>query len=74
MKYSGIGLLLLCLTSFPLQARAIAGVDIPEQLTIGLDTAMLRLRGAGVRTRFVIKVYTSVPADEGLMQAMPGEG
>ena len=57
MYYSGIGSLQLCLASFALQAREIAGVDIPEQLTVGPDTAMLKLNGAGVRTRLFIKVY-----------------
>ncbi len=72
MKHSGIGLLLLCLASFPLQAREIAAVEIPQQLTVGLDTAILRLNGAGIRTRFVSKVHISARADEDLKQAMLG--
>lgn len=73
MKHSGIGLLLLCLASFPLHAREIAAVKIPEQLTFGLDTAMLRLNGAGIRTRFVSKVHINAPADEDLKRAMLGK-
>ena len=55
-----------------LQAREIAAVEIPQQLTVGLDTAILRLNGAGIRTRFVSKVHISARADEDLKQAMLG--
>jgi hypothetical protein len=78
MKYSGVGLLLLCLASSPLQAREIAGLDVPEQLTIGPDKVILTLNGAGVRSKFFIKVYVGAlylpekSAEAARILTMPG--
>ncbi len=51
-------LVLLCLLCFaiPASARDIAGVSIAEKLQ-GADGAELILNGAGIRSKFVFKVY-----------------
>jgi hypothetical protein len=48
------GFLLACL---PAPAREIAGVQVPETATVASLAAPLVLNGAGVRTRFFVKVY-----------------
>ncbi|HEY6098924.1 MAG TPA: chalcone isomerase family protein [Anaeromyxobacter sp.] len=48
----------------PALAREVAGVDFPE--TAGVSGGELRLNGAGVRTRFFVKVYAG-----GLYLAQP---
>jgi hypothetical protein len=44
-----------CATALPVQAREIAGVEIPDTLQTGDKT--LRLNGAGVRSKLFIDLY-----------------
>lgn len=50
-------LILILLLSFPMQAFAVtlAGVDMPDRASVGANN--LLLNGAGIRTRFMFKVY-----------------
>lgn len=45
----------LLFTSAPAQARDVAGVDVPE--TFSAEGKLLKLNGAGVRKKFIVKVY-----------------
>ena len=45
----------LC-SAAPALARDVAGVDVPE--TLSIEGKTLKLNGAGIRKKFVIKVYT----------------
>jgi hypothetical protein len=45
------------LASLPASGREIAGVHVPETVMLPGETAPLVLNGAGVRTKFFIKVY-----------------
>lgn len=49
-----IGLLLLCQTA---SAREIAGAQVPENATLPGQAAPLVLNGAGIRSKFFVKVY-----------------
>jgi hypothetical protein len=49
-----IALLALSL-AFPALAREVSGIQVPDTTTVGGKT--LVLNGAGVRTRFIVKVY-----------------
>ncbi len=48
---------LLALAPSPAPALEVAGVDVPETVRVGGSDAELVLNGAGVRKKFVIKVY-----------------
>lgn len=41
----------------PAHAREVAGVNVPEQVTIANGTSPLQLNGAGVREKFFIDIY-----------------
>lgn len=45
------------LASLPTSAREIAGVSVPETVTLPGETAPLVLNGAGVRGKVLVKVY-----------------
>lgn len=47
----------LCALAHPAAAATVSGVDYPDQFSVAGRT--LQLNGAGVRYRFVIKVYTA---------------
>jgi Chalcone isomerase-like len=49
-----LGFLLLCQTA---TAREVAGVQVPENATLPGHSAPLVLNGAGVRSKFFVKVY-----------------
>ena len=49
------GLLLLLVIAFPVQARQIAGVEIPD--TLQKDGTSLLLNGAGIRTKWMMDIY-----------------
>lgn len=58
MKISAALVVLLMLVS-PAHARTIDGVSVPERLNLAGETAPLVLNGAGLRTRFFVKVYVA---------------
>ncbi len=43
----------------PAHARNIDGVSVPEKLNLAGEKAPLALNGAGLRTRFLVKVYVA---------------
>jgi hypothetical protein len=47
----------LLLFVFPAHAREIDGVAVPETLTLAGEKATLALNGAGLRTRYLARVY-----------------
>ncbi len=49
--------LLLCLEARDLAAAEVAGVNLPEQVVLEAGGGNLVLNGAGVRKKFVVKVY-----------------
>ena len=49
----------LLLPCAPASAAEVAGVQVAERAQIGLDGPKLVLNGAGLRTRFVFKVYVA---------------
>ncbi len=51
--------MLCCVLCSPVVAREIAGVAIDEQITQA-DGTMLQLNGAGIRSKFVVKVYVAM--------------
>jgi chalcone isomerase-like protein len=58
MKKAVLFALLLCLTSpFPVQAKEVAGVSLPETTTVEGKT--LKLNGAGLRKKAIFKVYVA---------------
>ena len=71
-----IGLLIGLLATQPAAAAVVSGVDYPERLTVAGQP--LVLNGAGIRYRFVVKVYTAglyLPAKATTAEqalAMPG--
>jgi hypothetical protein len=53
-------LALLCASivyPFSLQAKEVAGVNVPETLFISKQTTKLILNGAGIRTKFIFDIY-----------------
>jgi hypothetical protein len=49
-----------CLVFFALssaQAREVAGVDVPEQISLGEQATPLMLNGAGLRKKFFLSIY-----------------
>ena len=59
MNYK-IALLLLSLTafsSFSLQAKEVAGINIPETISLSDQSTKLVLNGAGIRTKFIFDIY-----------------
>lgn len=58
MKISAALVVFLMLAS-PAHARVIDGVSVPENLSLAGEKAPLTLNGAGLRTRFFIKVYVA---------------
>lgn len=75
-KLSAMGLLALACLALPIQAAEVGGVKIDDTATVAGQT--LKLNGAGIRTKFVFKVYAmglyladqkSTPAE---VQALPG--
>lgn len=50
-----LGILLLLLSSVNAAALEIAGVDVPQSVTV--ENKVLVLNGAGIRKKFIIKVY-----------------
>ena len=59
MKRFIIAAILCCLICSPAAAREIAGVALDEQVTQG-DGTVLQLNGAGIRSKFVVKVYIAM--------------
>lgn len=57
MKYRAAILMCSLLVPSTLMARDIAGVDIPEQVTLEGTGIPLHLNGAGIRKKLFIKVY-----------------
>ena len=51
--------LLCCVLCSPAAAEEIAGVTIDEQITQA-DGTVLQLNGAGIRSKFVVKVYVAM--------------
>jgi hypothetical protein len=47
------------LYALPVQARDVDGVTVPETLTLAGEKAALVLNGAGLRTRYLAKVYVA---------------
>jgi len=47
----------LCLGSTPLAAKEVAGVEIPDASRVAGSDRELLLNGAGVRYRFIFKIY-----------------
>ena len=52
-----VALLLATLVSTAAMAREVEGVQIPDTLTLAGEKQPLVLNGAGVRTKFLVKVY-----------------
>jgi hypothetical protein len=75
MKNLIIGLLVLII-SVSVQAREVAGVELPEQAKVGGES--LVLNGAGIRKKFFVKVYVGAlylpgkTADANKAITMPG--
>jgi Chalcone isomerase-like len=73
-------LLLCCCISLSWNANALelAGVKVDDSAQVGND-AMLQLDGAGIRTKFIFRVYLGAlqlgdrPVDDDLKEGMPGE-
>jgi len=69
---------LLLITTLPTAARDVAGVKLPETLEVSEPPVILQLNGAGIRTKFFVKVYVGAlylptPAhDAKAVLAMPG--
>jgi len=55
-SYLTVPALLACL-ALPAQAVTVAGIDYPPQVAVASQT--LQLNGAGLRYKFVVKVYTA---------------
>ncbi len=49
--------LLVLVVALPVQAREVAGVEVPESVTLHNDDTPLVLNGAGVRRKFFFKIY-----------------
>lgn len=57
MRYAApLGLFLLTWLA-PLQAREVAGVDIPETVKLHAADQTLTLNGAGIRSKFFVNIY-----------------
>ena len=50
-------LLLISISSFPLQAKEVAGINIPETISFSSQSTKLTLNGAGIRTKFIFDIY-----------------
>jgi len=53
-------LLLLSVSSlypFLLQAKEIAGINIPDTISFSDQSTKLKLNGAGIRTKFIFDIY-----------------
>ncbi len=55
MKLTHVTLAALLLTATPALARPVAGVEVSE--TLSTEGKSLKLNGAGIRKKFVVKVY-----------------
>ena len=53
LAYAVVGA--IAMAGIPTMAKDVAGVAVPDSVTV--NDAVLKLNGAGVRTRFFIKVY-----------------
>jgi len=51
------GLTVLICFSFSVQAAEVAGVNLPEKITLEGSSEQLQLNGAGIRKKFFFKVY-----------------
>jgi Chalcone isomerase-like len=49
--------LLISLSSFSLQAKEVAGINIPENISFSDQSTKLVLNGAGIRTKFIFDIY-----------------
>jgi hypothetical protein len=49
--------LLFAVSTMPAAAREVAGVKLPESVTLGQPPTTLVLNGAGIRKKFFVKVY-----------------
>ncbi|MBT8347572.1 MAG: chalcone isomerase family protein [Desulfofustis sp.] len=59
MRRFTITAMLCCVMCSPVVAREIAGVALDEQITQA-DGTVLQLNGAGIRSKFVVKVYIAM--------------
>ena len=58
MNYKIILLLsLISFSSLPIQAKEIAGVNIPESISLSDQSTKLVLNGAGIRAKFIFDIY-----------------
>lgn len=57
MRMKALVALVLFLVSSAASAKEVAGVKLPDTLTLAPDQAALVLNGAGIRSKFFIKVY-----------------
>lgn len=55
MKFAHVALATVLFTASPVLARPVAGVEVAE--TISVEGKTLKLNGAGIRKKFVVKVY-----------------
>lgn len=68
------GILVLLLSGFNTAALEVAGVDVPQSVTIG--NKVLVLNGAGIRKKFFIKVYVGalyLPVKRGTVEEILAE-
>lgn len=78
-RFSCVSLFILSmLLVIPVSAKEVAGVVIPEQVTLEQGIDPLTLNGAGIRSKFFVKVYVGalyLPSKQTAMEkilAMPG--
>ncbi len=58
MNYKIILLLsLISFSSLPIQAKEVAGVNIPESISLSDQSTKLVLNGAGIRAKFIFDIY-----------------
>jgi len=55
MKRASVALAILLFAASPAMARPVAGVEVSE--TVSFEGKTLKLNGAGIRKKFVVKVY-----------------
>jgi hypothetical protein len=56
-KAAGLAILLCLTTALPTPAKEVAGVSLPE--TVSVDGKTLKLNGAGLRKKMMFKVYVA---------------
>lgn len=78
MRYAAVLAVLLFTGLTSVQAREVAGVSVPEAVTLHSGDTTLNLNGAGVRRKFFMSIYvgslylTAATADADKVINMPG--